>query len=126
MFGAMKRTLGHKTRTYKKSVFHKTTELPCLTYGSEIWVLKRTDERRLETAEMRFLRHVSGYTVCDEEWSEGSMSQLGMKKLDKQIRILYDRKKNWRYHLQVVPSETAPKQLLYYQQTGRRDPGRTS
>jgi hypothetical protein len=96
MRGAIKRTLGHKTRKCKQSEFHKTMELPCLTYGSEIWALKTTDERRLEEAEMRFLGHVSGYAVWDEERSEGIMSQLGMKKLDKQIRIGYVRKKQWR------------------------------
>jgi hypothetical protein len=92
MCGAITRTLGHKTRKYTQSVFLKTMELPCLTYGSEIWALKRTDERRLEPAGLRFLRHVSGYTAWDKERNDGIRSQLGMRKLDKQI---YDRKKNW-------------------------------
>jgi hypothetical protein len=38
----------------------------------------------------------------------------------------HERKKNWLEHLQKMPSERAPKQLLYeyYQPIGRHDPGR--
>lgn len=34
------------------------------------------------------------------------------------------KKKNWQERLQRMPLESAPKQFLHYQQTGRRDPGR--
>jgi hypothetical protein len=40
--------------------------VPTLLYGCETWALKRGDKRKIETAEMRFLRHVAGYTRRDE------------------------------------------------------------
>jgi hypothetical protein len=41
---------------------YKTLARPVLSYGSEEWTIGRTDERRLISAEMRFLRRTPGYT----------------------------------------------------------------
>jgi hypothetical protein len=41
---------------------YKTLARPVLSYGSEAWAIRRTDDRRLVSAEMRFLRRVAGYT----------------------------------------------------------------
>jgi hypothetical protein len=42
-------------------------EVPVLGYGSENWSLNRSDKRKIEAAEMRFLRLVTGYTLCDKK-----------------------------------------------------------
>jgi hypothetical protein len=34
-------------------------------YGSESWTLNRSERRKIESAKMRFLRRVSGYTHTD-------------------------------------------------------------
>jgi hypothetical protein len=57
----------------------------------------------------------------DKKRSDEIGSQLGMWTLD---RHKHERKKSWLEHLQRIPSERAPKQLLYYQLKGRRDAGR--
>lgn len=67
------------------------------------------NERRLEESEIRFLRHVAGYTVWDKEKGDETGSQLEMRKSDKQID---ERKKNWLQNLQRMPSERVPKQLF--------------
>ena len=36
-------------------------------FGSEAWVLKKREERRLEAAQMKFLRHLLGITKLDKE-----------------------------------------------------------
>jgi hypothetical protein len=36
-----------------------------LMYGSENLALNRSELRKTDTAEMRFLRHISGYTSTD-------------------------------------------------------------
>jgi hypothetical protein len=46
------------TRIY----IYKTLGRPVLSYGSEAWTIRRTDESRLISAEMRFLRRTAGYT----------------------------------------------------------------
>jgi hypothetical protein len=44
--------------------------VPALLYECENWVLLKPHERRIETAEMRFLRRVSGYIMYDHETNE--------------------------------------------------------
>ena len=34
---------------------------------SEVWVLKKREEQRLEAAQMKFLRHLLGITELDKE-----------------------------------------------------------
>jgi hypothetical protein len=40
--------------------------VPVLLYGCENWALNRVDRRKIETAEMKFLRRVAGYSLRDE------------------------------------------------------------
>ena len=41
--------------------------VPVLMYGSENWSLNRSDKRKIEAAEMRFLRPTVGYTLLDKK-----------------------------------------------------------
>ena len=41
--------------------------VPVLMYGSENWSLNRSDKRKIEAAEMRFLRLMAGYTLWDKK-----------------------------------------------------------
>ena len=43
------------------------TAKAALKFGSEVWVLKKRDEQRLEAAQMKFLRHLLGITKLDKE-----------------------------------------------------------
>jgi len=38
-----------------------------LKFGSEAWVLKKREEQRLETAQMKIVRHLLGITKLDKE-----------------------------------------------------------
>jgi hypothetical protein len=38
-----------------------------LKFGSEIWVLRKREEQRLEAAQMKFLRQLLGKTKLDKE-----------------------------------------------------------
>jgi hypothetical protein len=55
-----------KTRTDTQLQFYKAVDRPSLLYGSETWVTTQRDMTRLEAAEMRFLRSVTGYTRLDK------------------------------------------------------------
>jgi len=39
---------------------YKTLVRPILCYGSEAWTLTKSDERRIITSEMKFMRHTAG------------------------------------------------------------------
>ena len=43
------------------------TAKAALKFGSEVWVLKKRDEQRLEAAQMKFLRHLLGITKLVKE-----------------------------------------------------------
>jgi len=47
--------------------FHNITAKAALKFGSEAWVLKKKEGRRLEAAQMKFLRHLLGIRKLDEE-----------------------------------------------------------
>jgi hypothetical protein len=36
-----------------------------LKFGSEVWILKKIEEQRLEAAQMKFLRHLFGITKLE-------------------------------------------------------------
>ena len=50
--------------------------VPDLMYGSENWSLNRYDKRKIEAAEMRFLRPMAEYTLWDKKGSSGLREQL--------------------------------------------------
>ena len=41
--------------------------VPVLMYGCENWSLNRSDKRKIEAAEIRFLRPKAGYTIWDNK-----------------------------------------------------------
>jgi hypothetical protein len=46
---------------------HNMTAKAALKFGSEVWVLRKRDEQRLEAAQMKFLRPLLGITKLDKE-----------------------------------------------------------
>ena len=47
--------------------FYKMMAVPVLMYGSENWSLNRSDKRKIETAEIRFLKPMAEYTLLDKK-----------------------------------------------------------
>jgi hypothetical protein len=69
---------------------------PTLVYGSEAWTLRRADERRLTSAEMRFMRRtVAGYTLLDRKKSEDILKEL---KIDPIMDFVQEYRKSWKEH----------------------------
>ena len=48
--------LGKKMTKETKLRIHNITAKAALKFGSEVWVLKKREEQRLEAAQMKFLR----------------------------------------------------------------------
>ena len=67
MCGTISRTLKRKTQLSTQIKFYKVMTVPVLMYGSENWSLNRSDKRKIEAAEMRFLRPMAGYTLWDKK-----------------------------------------------------------
>jgi len=67
MSGAMRRHFGKETNKETKLRIHNITAKASLKFGSEAWVLKKKEEQRLKTAQIKFLRHFLGITEIDKE-----------------------------------------------------------
>jgi hypothetical protein len=60
--------------------------VPTLLYGCETWTLNRSDKRKIETPEMRFLRHVAGFTRRDEIFNLTIRSELQIFNINDKIK----------------------------------------
>ena len=101
--------------------FYKVVARPSLLYGSEIWVTTQTDMTRLEAAEMRFLRSVTGCTRLNKIRSEDIRQELKISGIQ-DVRLKY--KQNWINHLERMDNFRLPKYALTHKPRGRRDRGR--
>ena len=75
---------------------------------------------RLEAAEMRFLRRVTGYTRLDKIRSEVIRKELVISEIE-DVRLKY--KQNWINHLERIDNTGLLKHTLNYKPRGRRDRG---
>jgi hypothetical protein len=86
----------------KKIRFYKITAAPVLMCGSENWALSRSERREIETAQMSFLRRVSGYVLTDLLRSMIIRNALQVYALEGTIKeykkhLAYSRLKNGRF-----------------------------
>ena len=64
---AIRRHFGKQMNIETKLRINNITAKAALKFGSEAWVLKKRQEKRLEAAQMKFLRHLLGITKLDKE-----------------------------------------------------------
>jgi len=100
---------------------YKVVARPSLLYGSETWVTTKRDMTRLEAAEMRFLKSVTGYTRLDKIRSEVIRKELEISGAQ-EVRLKY--KQDWINHLERIDNTRLPKHALNCKPRGRRDRGR--
>jgi hypothetical protein len=100
---------------------YKVVARPSLLYGSETWVTTKRNMTRLEAAEMRFLRSVTGYTRLDKIRGEVIRKELQISRIQ-DVRLKY--KQNWIKHLERMDNTRLPKHALNYKSRGIRDRGR--
>jgi hypothetical protein len=87
-----------------------------LKFGSEAWVLKKREEKRLEAAQMKFLRHLLGITKLDKK-NQCIKEKAGAENIVKEIKQYQEK---WLQHIQRMDTERKPKQALQYKPKGRR------
>jgi hypothetical protein len=86
MCGTIKCSLTNKTRKDTQLKCYKVMAVPTLLYGCETLALNRSDKRKIETAEVRFLRHVAGHTRRDEISNPTICSELQIFSTNDKIR----------------------------------------
>ena len=67
MCSTISRALQGKTQLSTQIKCYKVMAVPVLIYGSENWSLNRSDKRKIEAAEMKFLRPMAVYIFWDKK-----------------------------------------------------------
>jgi hypothetical protein len=75
--------------------------------GSEVWVLKKREEQRLEAALMKFLRHLLGITKLDKEKNQVIKETMGAENIVKETNQYQEK---WLQHVQRMDTNRIPKQ----------------
>jgi hypothetical protein len=70
--------------------------VPVLVYGSETWTLRKRDWKRIQAAEMKYLRTVKGCTRLDQIRNEDIRNELGISPLSENIT---EYRNKWKAHL---------------------------
>ena len=81
-----------------------------MKFGSEVWVLKKREEQRLEAAQMKFLRHFLGITKLDKEKNQCIRQKTGAQNIVKEIKQYQDKVATTRTedgHKQTTKTSTA-------------------
>ena len=119
--GAIRRHFGKQMDKEIKLRIHNITTKAALKFGSEVWVLKKREEQRLEAAQMEFLRHLLGITKLDKEKNQCIRGKTGAQSIVKEIKQY---QKKWLQHVQRMDANRLQEQALQYRPKGRRITGR--
>ena len=117
-FWAIRRHFGKQMTKETKLRIHNITAKAGLKFGSEVWVLKKRDEQRLEAAQMKFLRHLLGITKLYKEKNQSIRKKSGAQNIVKEIKQ-YQQK--WLQHVHRMGTNRLPKQALRCRPKGRRN-----
>jgi len=95
--------------------------LPVLLCGSETWIIKARDARRIRAAEMKYMRITAGYTWTDYKTNVQITKELKIAPI---LHKLLEYKRNWIQHLNSMPRSRLPRVMKHYSPTSRRNHGR--
>lgn len=104
-----------------KGKFHKTVVRPAMLYGTEAASMKKTEEKRMDAAEMRMLRWMCGVTREDRirnEYIRGSTKVVEISKKAQEGRL------RWYGHILRREEDHVGKQTMKMEVQGRRRRGR--
>ena len=69
-----------------KGKVYKTVVRPAMMYGAEIWAVKKAQEKKLDVAEMRMLRWMSGVTNLDRIRNERIRGTTKVGEISKKVQ----------------------------------------
>lgn len=111
----------HTVRRETRLRVYNTFAIPMLTYGCEVWALKKSDKRRITAVEMKFLRRSAGYTLLDKKRNEVIQEELGVTPIIKKIT---EYRKKWRNHVDRMHEDRSPRIMHEFTPEGKRSRGR--
>lgn len=119
--GTIRRTFKNKSNQNTAIKFYKTISIPTITYGSETWTITKENQRRLQSAEMKFLRAIGGYTRMDRKRNTDIRNELAIFNLCERIE---EYRGYWLQHLERMDETRITNQMFRYKPRGKRNVGR--
>jgi hypothetical protein len=80
--------------------------------GSKTWALNRSESKKTEAAEMRFLRRVSGHTLTDHVLNTTMRNALQMYALEERVQ---GSRSKWRNHFLRMDCSGLTQEVKNYQ-----------
>ena len=90
-------------------------------YGAETWALKKAQEKKLDVAEMRMLRWMSGVTKLDRIRNERISGTTKVGKISKKVQ---ESRLKWYGHVLRSEDEYVGKRVMGMEVPGKRRRGR--
>ena len=107
--GAIRKYFGKQMNIETKLIIHNITAKAALKFGREAWVLKKREEQPLESAQMKFLRHLLGITKLDKEKHQCIREKTRAQNIVKEVKQYQEK---WLQHVQRMDTNRLPKQAL--------------
>ena len=104
-----------------KGKVYKTVVRPAMMYGAETWAVKKTQEKKLDVAEMRMLRWMSGVTKLDRIRNERIRGTTKVGEISKKVQ---ESRLKWYGHVLRREEEYVGKRVMAMEVPGKRRRGR--
>ena len=105
-----------------KGNVYKTVVRPAMMYGAETWAVKKAHEKKLDVAEMRMLRWMSGFTKMDRIRNERIIR--GTTKVGEISKKVQESRLKWYGHVSRREDEYVGKRVMGMEVPGKRRRGR--
>ena len=100
---------------------YKTVVRPAMMYGAENWAVKKAQEKKLDVAEMRMLRWMSGVTKLDRIRNERIRGTTKVGEISKKVQ---ESRLKWYGHVLRREEEYVGKIVMAMEVPGKRRRGR--
>ena len=104
-----------------KGKVYKTVVRPAMMYGAETWAVKKAQEKKLDVAEMRMLRWMSGVTKLDRIRNERIRGMTKVGEISKKVK---ESRLKWYGHVLRREDEYVGKRVMGMEVPGKRTKGR--
>ena len=104
-----------------KGKVYKTVVRPAMMYGAETWAVKKAQEKKLDVAEMRMLRWMSGVTKLDRIRNERIRGTTKVGEISKKVQ---ESRLKWYGHVLRREDEYVGKRVMAMEVPGKRRRGR--
>ena len=106
-----------------KGKVYKTVVRPAMMYGAETWAVKKAQEKKLDVAEMRMLRWVSGVAKLDRIRNERIRGTTKVGEISKKVQ---ESRLKWYGHVLRRQDEYVGKRVMVMEVPGKRRRGKTN